>query len=110
MIQISIGGIELDDILLNVGSIVEVEHKGEVGNYIIVGKRIINFRTMKAWDYYSVPYPEGARKDREGNDDNGFYFNHHEIDKVLCKCRFKIVEEQEGGYPECYGVGADGRF
>ncbi|MFT9496355.1 DUF4176 domain-containing protein [Anaerosolibacter sp.] len=85
----------MDDVLLNIGSVVEVEHKGEVGYYHIVSKRIINFNTMRAWDYYSVPYPEGGRKDKEGRDDNGFYFNHHEIDSVIYKCEVEIPKRNE---------------
>ena len=85
----------MEEVLLNIGSIVEVEHKGEIENYIIVGRRIINFRTMKAWDYYSVPYPEGAKRDREGNDDNGFFFNHPEIDKIIYKCEVEIETEND---------------
>lgn len=80
----------MEEILLNIGSIVEIEHRGDIGNYIIVGKRVIKFDNMKAWDYYSVPYPEGSRKDKEGNDDNGFYFNHPDIDKIIYKCDVKI--------------------
>lgn len=79
------------EVLLNIGSIVEVEHEDEVGQYLITGKRIINHRTMKAWDYYSVPYPEGGIKDKAGNDDNGFYFNHPDIDKIIHTCNVKIV-------------------
>ena len=82
-----------EEVLLNIGSIVEVEHKGEAGNYLIVGKRVINFNTMRAWDYYSVPFPDGTVKDKEGKDDNGFYFNHPEIDKVIYECTIKVNEE-----------------
>lgn len=80
----------MEDVLLSIGSIVEVEHEGEVENYLIVGKRVINFNTMKAWDYYSVPYPEGNKKDRDGSDANGFYFNHNNIDKINYTCNVEI--------------------
>lgn len=85
----------MDDVLLPIGSIVEVEHKGEVENYLIVGKRVINFNTMKAWDYYSVPFPEGNKRDKEGRDDNGFYFNHSEIDTINYTCNVDINNWQE---------------
>ncbi|MDF2880145.1 MAG: hypothetical protein K0R54_702 [Clostridiaceae bacterium] len=76
----------LGEVLLNVGSIVEVEHKDATLMYLIVSRRIINWGTMRAWDYYSVPYPEGGKKDKEGYDDNGFYFNHYEIEKIIYSC------------------------
>ncbi len=76
----------MEEVLLNIGSIVEVEHKGEVGNYLIVGKRVINFNSMRAWDYYSIPYPDGCKRDKNGQDDNGFYFNHPDIDKIIYVC------------------------
>jgi len=85
----------MDDVLLNIGSIVEVEYKGKIGNYLIVGKRVINFRTMKAWDYYSVPYPDGIRRDRDGSDDNGFYFNHPDIDKIIFICDVEVGNQEE---------------
>lgn len=85
----------MEEVLLNIGSIVEVEHKEEIGQYLIVGKRVINVRTMKAWDYYSVPYPEGCKKDKEGIDDNGFYFNHPEIDKIIHVCNVQIEIKEE---------------
>lgn len=85
----------MNEVLLNVGSIVEVEYKEKIGQYLITGKRVINFRNMKAWDYYSVPYPEGCKKDKEGNDDNGFYFNHPDIDKVIYICDVKIEPKIE---------------
>ncbi|KOY65495.1 DUF4176 domain-containing protein [Clostridium sporogenes] len=84
----------MKEILLNIGSIVEVEHQGEIKNYLIVGKRVINFNSMKAWDYYSVPYPEGIKKDREGRDDNGFYFNHPEIENITYTCNIEIGNEE----------------
>ncbi|SFM09454.1 DUF4176 domain-containing protein [Pelosinus propionicus] len=83
----------MKEVLINIGSIVEVEHHGEVGNYLITGKRVIHFKTMKAWDYYSVPYPEGGKRDKEGKDDNGFYFNHPDIDKIIHVCKVKINDQ-----------------
>lgn len=80
----------MKEVLLNIGSIVEIEYENKLQKYLIVGRRVINFRNMKAWDYYSVPYPEGIKKDKDGNDDNGFYFNHTNIDKILYISRLKI--------------------
>ncbi|MBD5631364.1 DUF4176 domain-containing protein [Clostridium botulinum] len=85
----------MKDILLNIGSIVEVEYQGEIQNYLIVGKRVINFNSMKAWDYYSVPYPEGSKKDSEGKDDNGFYFNHTDIEKIIYTCNIDTEIENK---------------
>jgi hypothetical protein len=85
----------MKEVLLNIGSIVEVEYKDEKDYYLIVGKRVINIRTMKAWDYYSVPYPVGCKKDKDGLDENGFYFNHPDIDKIFYICEVEIGETQE---------------
>lgn len=76
----------MKEVLLNIGSIVEVEYNDVAEPYLIVGKRIVNHQTMRAWDYYSVPYPAGARYDDEGRDDVGFFFNHYEIESVLYSC------------------------
>jgi hypothetical protein len=80
----------MDEVLLNIGSVVEVEHREELEKYIIVGKRVISFKSMKAWDYYSVPYPDGLKKDRDGSDENGFFFNHTDINKIVHVCRVKV--------------------
>lgn len=86
----------MQEVLLNIGSVVEVEdNNGEIKQYMITAKRVINFRTMKAWDYYSVPYPEGGRKDKDGNDDNGFYFNHPKISKIIYVCKVKIAVQKD---------------
>lgn len=34
---------------------------------------------MNAWDYYSLRYPEGSKIDKNGEGDNGFYFNHPDL-------------------------------
>lgn len=86
----------MKDILLNIGSIVEVECNGPK-SYMIVGKRAINFSNMVAWDYYSVPYPERHIRDKQGNDHNGFYFNHPDIDKIIYKCEVDIPEKESEG-------------
>lgn len=78
------------EVLLNIGSIVEVESEDELDKYIIIAKRIISFNSMKAWDYYSVPYPKGLMKDKEGKDDNGFYFNHTDIKSIIHKCDVEV--------------------
>lgn len=85
----------MEEVLLNIGSIVEVEYDGKSEAYLITGRRVIHFKTMKAWDYYSVPYPQGVKRDKEGNDDNGFYFNHPDIDRVIYKCETKIEPKNE---------------
>lgn len=79
------------EVLLNTGSIVDVEHKEEMNRYLIVGKRVINVRTFRAWDYYAVPYPEGCKKDKEGADDNGFYFNHPDINNIVFVCEAETL-------------------
>lgn len=79
----------MKDILLNIGAIIEVEHDYVSENYIIIAKRSINFGTMTPWDYYCVPYPEGGKKTKNGEDKNGFYCNHEDIDKILYKAPFR---------------------
>jgi len=73
----------MKDVLLNIGSIVIINDDTDFDTYIIVGKRVINFNSMKAWDYYSVPYPDGLKKDKSGNDETGYYFNHSDINKII---------------------------
>lgn len=81
--------------LLNIGSIVEVKCDDELGKYLIIAKRIISFNSMRAWDYYSVPYPEGLMKDKEGKDDNGLYFNHTDIENIIYKCDVKVETNEK---------------
>jgi hypothetical protein len=64
-------------------------------NTSITAIRSINFNSMKAWDYYSVPFTEGNKKDKQGQDDNGFYFNHPDIDEIIYTCDVKIPETEE---------------
>ncbi len=82
----------MKDVLLSIGSIVKSECQGEIDTYIITAKRSINFNTMRAWDYYSVPFPVGGIKDKQGNDDNGYYFNHEDILNVLYICDYALPE------------------
>lgn len=104
----------MKDNLLNIGSIVEVENpNNDIEPYMIIGKRVINHETMKAWDYISVPYSYGYKRniriksetvkeeniilkcERVKREENFFYFNHYEIEKVLYKCNYS-VKEMEG--------------
>lgn len=104
----------MKDNLLNIGSIVEVEHSGETDAYIIMGQRVINHETMKAWDYISIPYEEGFKRrivfttetiknnenvicknKRLETENNYFYFNHYEIDKILHRCSYSVKSEEQ---------------
>lgn len=87
----------MKDVLLGIGSIVTSECNGEIDTYIITAKRSINFNTLKAWDYYSVPYPVGGVKYKQGNDDNGYYFNHEDILKILHICDYIPLEPLQEG-------------
>lgn len=80
----------MNEVLLNIGAIVEVENVEKTRMLLIVAKRVINFNTMRAWDYYGVPYPDGAIKNRDG-DENGYYFNHFEITKLFYKVILQLT-------------------
>lgn len=75
----------LEDVLLKVGSIVKVQPNHEnIQDYMIIGRRIVSTNSKKAWDYISIPFPEGLNLDR--NDVyNFFYFNHYEIEEIVEK-------------------------
>lgn len=85
----------MEEVLLSIGSVVKVENKGE-NHYMISGKRVIDFNSIKACDYYAVPYPEGLQY-RKDNENNGIYFNHPEIEKVIHKCEVTIPEKESKG-------------
>lgn len=78
----------MKEILLNIGAIVEVENTDEgKESYLIIGRRVINPDSMKAWDYVSVGYSTGLvrtfKSNNEFGGDNFFYFNHPDIDKIV---------------------------
>ncbi|AMQ66543.1 hypothetical protein BH753_gp061 [Bacillus phage Shbh1] len=80
----------MEEYLLPIGSVVIVEDPHDIPkNYMIIGHRIINHSSMRAWDYVSVEYPVGLKRffkqDRTYDYDNYFYFNHFEIEKVIHK-------------------------
>lgn len=78
----------MKEVLLNIGSIIEVENKDEEREtYMIIGTRVINPRNMKAWDYVAVWYPTGLVRTFKSNGefvgDDFFYCNHPDIDKII---------------------------
>lgn len=73
-----------EDILLSIGSIVSLNINNQLIDYLIIAKRAVDIANMQAWDYYSVPYGDGLKRDTNGVD-NGVYFNHYEIDKITFK-------------------------
>lgn len=82
----------MKECLLPIGSIVSVEITDElIDNYLIIGKRIVNPKSMKAWDYISVKSSTGLEriytKDNKYDYDNFFYFNHTDIEKVIYKSK-----------------------
>lgn len=83
------------EVLLNIGSIIEVENSdNETETYLIIGRRIINHESMKAWDYVSVNYSTGLVRHfntkKEFAGDDFFYCNHPDIDKVVYDA--KLIE------------------
>lgn len=94
----------MKEVLLNIGSIVEVENPGnERKSYLIIGRRAINPSSMKAWDYISVEYLTGLvrtfKPNNEFGGDDFFYFNHPDIDKITYDGALKnpILENSEDG-------------
>lgn len=90
----------MDEFLFPVGSIVIVENTDEeLNNYLIIGHRVINHFSMKAWDYISVPYPQGFtrhfKSNKDFDHDDYFYFNHYNIDKLIYKCDVIINEVED---------------
>lgn len=78
----------MKEVLLNIGSIIEVENKdNEKERYMIIGRRVINPESMRAWDYIAVWYPTGLKRTFKSNKellgDDFFYCNHPDIDKVI---------------------------
>lgn len=78
----------MEDVLLNIGSLIEVENKDEGREtYMIIGTRVISPKSMKAWDYVAVWYPTGLvrtfKSDGEFVGDDFFYCNHPDIDEIV---------------------------
>lgn len=78
-----------NEVLLNVGSIIEIQEDIKAEIYVIIGRRIVNHSNVKAWDYYAVPYPQGIQKTEDGIDTNGIYINHNQIKRVVHDCKVK---------------------
>lgn len=90
----------MEELLYPVGSVVAVENTDhERKNYLIIGHRVINHFSMRAWDYISVPYPTGLsryfKSNKEHDYDDFFYFNHFEIEELMHKCDFKQTANEE---------------
>jgi hypothetical protein len=91
----------LEDILLPIGSLVKATPtKDETKTYMIVGRRIINHESLRAWDYISVPFEDGLsrtiQKDMK-TFENFFYFNHFDIEEIVF--RFAVPEGQLDSTP-----------
>lgn len=86
--------------LLAIGSIVKADIRdNEEQAIMIIGKRIVNPNSMKAWDYVGVDYPKGLirhfNKENQFTGDDFYYFNHPDILKVLRRNTLKTLEENE---------------
>lgn len=83
----------MKDVLLAVGTIVKPDIEGEeTTEHMIVGKRIIHdkSKSMKAWDYAAVPYPEGLTftfsrfgEEKISRYENYVFFNHTDIESIV---------------------------
>ncbi|WCK57124.1 DUF4176 domain-containing protein (plasmid) [Aneurinibacillus sp. Ricciae_BoGa-3] len=87
----------MEDVLFSLGSIVKVTpNNDEQTEYLIIGKRVVNPNSYRAWDYVSVPTEHGFKWNVDKRNDkiefapNFFYFNHFEIEEVV-----KIADEVE---------------
>jgi hypothetical protein len=97
----------MDECLLPIGSVVKVEDPDDVlCEFMIVGHRVVNPNTMRAWDYISVNYPEGLKRyfksDKTHDYDDVFYFNHYEIEKVVSKFHLNQELGQSGQLDTLY--------
>lgn len=92
----------MEDVLLPIGSLIKGAPDGEEQRlYLIVGRRIINHETMCCWDYVSVPFDEGMKRNIEGDKkhfENFYYFNHYDIDEIVKVNDYK--EAQIASRPE----------
>lgn len=86
----------LADVLIPIGSIVEVADRDEIlTQYMIIGRRVVNHETFRSWDYVSVPLDEGMQRkiQKDGKHfENFFYFNHYEIQKIISEFESPKVE------------------
>lgn len=95
----------MKEVLLNIGAIVEVENKSEGREkYLIIGTRVINPKSMKAWDYVAVWYPTGLvrtfKSDGQFVGDDFFYCNHPDIDKIIYDGVHENMPVDEEGHEE----------
>lgn len=71
------------DIFHPIGTIVTADIQDKATPCLIIGHRMINPFSMRAWDYVAVPHPKGlVRHFTETNAfdyDDFLYFNHHDI-------------------------------
>ncbi|WP_346997126.1 DUF4176 domain-containing protein [Bacillus velezensis] len=81
-----------EDVLLPIGTIFKAKEPGyedgqPIIEYIIIGKRTINPRSMRAWDYIVVPFDEGYKNEYKEHtkewENNFVYFNHTDIEEVI---------------------------
>lgn len=79
----------MEELLLQIGSVVKANISNEEKPCMIIGHRIINPFSMRAWDYVAVEHPKGLsrrfKEDRSLDHDEFFYFNHPDILAVLKK-------------------------
>lgn len=99
----------MKEVLLPIGTIIKgrVREEDELEAWMIIGKRAINPDTGKAWDYVSVPHPEGYIRSKAGYP-NFYYFNHYEIDEIVTVPADTEAEEyitncSHKGCPICNG-------
>ena len=74
----------MKEVLLPIGTIIKgrVRIDDDLEDWMIIGRRAVNPDTGKAWDYVSVPHPEGYVRSNAGFP-NFYYFNHYEIEVVV---------------------------
>ena len=77
----------MKDVLLPIGTNVVATIENNEEKCMIIGHRIINPCSMRAWDYIAVPFPAGFErhfnKEKQVESEDFYYFNHIDIERIL---------------------------
>lgn len=82
-----------------IGSVVTTNIGDQEEQCMVIGHRIINHLSMRAWDYVAVEYPQGLERhfknDKTFDCDQFYYFNHRDIIKIVHEADLINVETEE---------------
>ena len=89
----------MEDPFLSIGSVVIADVAQDEISFMVIGHRIINYESMRAWDYVAVDYPGGLKRyfnsDKSFDCDQLAYFNHQDIIKVVHEAVLVELEIKE---------------